>query len=164
MKKLSITVAVLAMIVVLIGGCKKKESAPQTQSPAVMTPTIVMPKGKTKIIVPEEVKKSWKAVKIEIEDKKANKKTEVTIDLHSEYKIPDSNLTIKVGDFLPDFRMDGLTITSASNEPRNPAVHINVYENDKEIFQGWLYEKFPTIHPFQHERFKLTLIEGIKAG
>ncbi|NOY65603.1 MAG: DUF2155 domain-containing protein, partial [Nitrospirae bacterium] len=37
-------------------------------------------------------------------------------------------------------------------------------ENNKEIFNGWLYSKFPDIHPFQHEKFSVTLIEGIKAG
>ncbi len=161
---LKVLLVVLSIGAVLAGGCKKKEQAPEGQAPMPMTPAVVMPKGQTKIVVPENVKATWKAVKIEILDKKTNKAQEVTLNLNSEYKIPNSNLTLKIGDFLPDFRMDGLTITSASNEPRNPAVHIRVYEGDKEIFKGWLYEKFPTIHPFQHDRYKLTLLEGIKAS
>lgn len=162
MKWLKMTFVVLGTVSVMVSGCKKKEAPTEAQGPQ-MVPTVVMPKGKTQIVVPPEVKETWKAVRIEIEDKKTNKKSEVVININSEYTIPGTNLKIKVGEFLPDFRMDGLTITSASNNLNNPAVHIRVFEDEKEIFKGWLYQKFPTIHPFQHERYKLTLLEGIKA-
>lgn len=152
----------VAMIVILFIGCKKKEEAPPAHPPT-MEPTVIMPKGQTKVIVPEDVKGKWDSVKLEIVDKNTNNSQQVAIKLGSEYQIPNSNIKIKVGEFLPDFRMDGLTITSASNEPKNPAVRVTIYEGEKEIFKGWLYSKFPTIHPFQHERYKITLVEGLKA-
>ncbi len=159
--KSSIVVLTLLIVMVLPAACKKKEE------PAQKTPPpghgIVIPKGQTKIVVPDFVKDKWKAVRLEILNKSTNKKEEVTINLKSEYNIPDSNLKVKVGDFLPDFRMDGLTITSASNEPKNPAVYVVVSEGENEIFKGWLYSKFPSIHPFQHEIYTLTLLGGIKS-
>ncbi len=152
-------------LLLTMGACKKKEEAQAPPSPMANVPqTVMAPKGETHIVVPDFVKGKWKAVKLEILDKSTNKKQEVTINLNSEYKIPNSNLKIKVGEFLPDFKMDGLSITSASNDPKNPAVHVFVYEGDKQIFKGWLYSRFPTIHPFQHDKYGLTLIEGIKAG
>ncbi len=155
---------VISGMLLTFAGCKKKEEAPpQVQSPAP-APGIMMPKGETKIVVPDDVKGKWDAVKIEILNKETNKKETVSVKLNSEYQIPGSSLKIMVGDFLPDFRMDGLTITSASNDPQNPAVHITVMEGEKEIFKGWLYSKFPSIHPFQHPKYGLTLIEGIKKG
>jgi hypothetical protein len=143
-------------------GCKKKEE-PRQQTPPPPGHGIVIPKTDLKIVVPEFVKGKWKAVKLEVTDKSTNQIKEVTINLNSEYSIPESNLKIKVGDFLPDFRMEGSIITSASNEPKNPAIQLTVLEDGKEIFKGWLYSKFPSIHPFQHERYGLRLIEGIKS-
>jgi hypothetical protein len=84
------------------------------------------------------------------------------VNIGSEFKVPNTNLRIVVGEFLPDFRMDDATITSASDMPNNPAVRVEVFENGKSIFKGWLYSKFPTIHPFEHEKYGLTLKEGIK--
>jgi hypothetical protein len=69
-----------------------------------------------------------------------------------------------VNEFLPDFIMDGLTITSKSEETNNPAVSVVVTEGGNEIFTGWLYSKFPAIHPFQHDQYGITLKEPIKKG
>ncbi len=159
-----IFLAVLSLLITLfIVSCKKKEEQPVPQASGPGT-GVMMPPGETKVVVPEAVKGKWDAVKLVIEDKTTKKTSEVTVKLDSEYTIPNSNLKVKIGEFLPDFKMDGLTITSSSNEPNNPAVRIVVYEGGKEIFKGWLYSKFPTIHPFQHDRYGITLKEGIKKG
>ncbi len=171
-KKIFVLVVAVS-IMAAFGACKKKEEQPLPQTPAIPAPGmpaanphegIAMPKGETQVVVPESVKGKWSGVKILIEDKATKKMQEATVKLGSEYKIPKSDLKIKVGDFLPDFRMDGLTITSASNQPNNPAVSVKVYEGDKEIFKGWLYSKFPTIHPFQNDKYGLILKEGVPKG
>ncbi len=157
----SVVVLMLLMFMVLPAGCKKKEEPPKQTPPPGHGITI--PKTQLKVVVPDSVKGKWKAVKLEVTNKSTTNKEEITINLNSEYSIPDSNLILKVGDFLPDFRMEGLIITSASNEPKNPAIHITVLENGNEIFKGWLYSKFPSIHPFQHEKYGLALLEGVKS-
>jgi len=78
------------------------------------------------------------------------------------FSVPGSNLKITVGEFLPDFKMEGLNITSLSNDPNNPAVNVKVFEGDKEVFKGWLYSKFPAIHPFEHPTYALLLKDGVK--
>jgi len=137
------------------------------QSPA---PGHGMPAQKVdfKIVVPREVEGRWSAVKFIVEDKVKNSKQELSAPVGGELKIPDSNLVVKVGPFMPDFKMNGDTITSGSNDLNNPAVGVVVYENGKQIFPaedkkvGWLYVKFPAVHPFQHERFALALKEGVR--
>ncbi|HET6515249.1 MAG TPA: hypothetical protein VFG09_08820 [Thermodesulfovibrionales bacterium] len=157
-----------------LGGCKKKEEQPVPKAPQ-MTPGGQMPppghgegmgiqKTELKTVVPDSVKGKWSAVKIMVEDKTSKKTEEYTINLNSEFKIPNSDLKLAVGDFLPDFKMDAGMITSTSNMPNNPAVGIKVFEGDKEVFKGWLYSKFPTIHPFEHPKFGLALKEGVKKG
>ncbi len=149
---------------------------PQAQAPTGQMPPAQMPPagmgmtGKTQIVVPESVKGKWSAVKIILEDKITKTKKEFEVKLNSDFKIPDSSLKIHVGEFLPDFRMDGLNLTSGSNEPRNPALSIRVFEGGKQIFPapgrqwGWLFAKVPSIHPFEHPKYGITLKEGIKKG
>ncbi|HAM51613.1 MAG TPA: DUF2155 domain-containing protein [Nitrospiraceae bacterium] len=159
-----------------LNACKKNEQtsiptapqmAPGTQmlpGQGQMPPGMNITKTELKVVVPDSVKGKWSGVKLLLEDKATKKTTEFTVSLNSELKVPDSDLKVAVGDFLPDFRMDQGTITSASNDPNNPAVGVKVYEGDKQIFKGWLYAKFPTIHPFEHPKYGLTMKEAIKKG
>jgi len=161
-----------------ISSCKSKQETPEPQTqpktkkvPIIDTSasqdTTQIKKPAMMVVVPEEVKNTWTAVTIVVEDRKENKKTEFNVKLGDEFTIPDSNLTVKVGPFLPDFKMSGNVITSASNEPNNPSVGVQIFQDGKKVFPpsgewGWLYAKFPTIHTFQHERFGLTLKAGTK--
>jgi hypothetical protein len=170
-------VFVAMMILFSLPACKKKEEEKVTQPPLaegpIMDTKALKPHGETgqkiqfEVVVPPDVESSWSAVALVVEDRQLNKTQEYTVKIGDELKIPDSKLVIQVAYFLPDFKMSGPVITSASNTPNNPSVGVIILEDGKQIFPGagkygWLYEKFPTIHPFQHERFGLTLKEGIK--
>jgi hypothetical protein len=139
---------------------------PSGQMPSGQMP--MMPQGKTQIVVPASVKGNWTGAIIVVEDKITKAKQEYTVKLNSDFKVPNTNLKIHTGDFLPDFRMNGLSLTSASNQPVNPALSIRVFENNKQIFPapgrqwGWLFSKVPSIHPFEHQKYGITLKEGIK--
>ncbi|BCB96180.1 lipoprotein [Dissulfurispira thermophila] len=172
--KIMKVIAVGFVLLIMVVGCKKKEEQPVPKTPigqapmsAPMQPSM-SPHGTTgskvekKILVPDSVKAKWGKVKFTIEDKTTKKSSEYTVNIGSEFKVPNTNLKIVVGEFLPDFRMDETTITSASDMPNNPAVRVEVFEAGKTIFKGWLYSKFPTIHPFEHERYGITLKEGVK--
>jgi len=169
--------AVMSIFFILVSSCKKEEQfVPQMKKGPIIESTENIPAhegiGSTgnvnfQIVVPQEVKESWSGVKLTLNDKELNKETELTVDIGEEYKIPETNLSIKVGYFLPDFKMIGNIITSASNNPENPSAGVIIYEDGKKIYPpkgkwGWLYAKFPNIHSFQHERFGLTLKEGIR--
>jgi len=180
MKKKVLAVACSLTLLFAVGACKKKQEQPgQPGAPGQQTlppghpPTgqpgapggnVMMPKGETTVTVPDAVKGKWKGVVLVIEDKGSKKTSEYSINLNSDLKVPNSNLKISVNEFIPDFKMDGLTITSLSNEPNNPAVRVKVLEGDKELFKGWLYSKFPTIHPFEHPKYTIVLKSGVKKG
>jgi hypothetical protein len=150
-------------------------SGPMMQGP--MSPegqqqpgSFMMPAGKSKVVVPDFVKGKWSAAKIIFEDRVAKVKHEYTVKLDSDFNVPNSNIKISVGQYLPDFKMEGFTMTSLSDKPNNPALAIRVLENNKQIFPapgkqwGWLFEKVPTIHPFEHVRYGIILKEGVKKG
>jgi len=144
-------------------------AAPMGQMPlqAPMPPhgdaTSMAPKVARTVVVPEEVKGKWSKVVLDVVNKGTNKSGEYTVKLKSEFKIPNTDLKIMIGDFLPDFRMNGNVLTSASDQPNNPAVKVEVFEGGESIFKGWLYAKYPTMHPFEHPTYAITLKEGIKS-
>ncbi len=113
------------------------------------------------VIVPEGVKGKWKSVTFMLEDKISHAITEHTVKLGDEWPVPDSNMKIKVGTFLPDLIIQGKVFTSVSNELKNPAIHVTINENGNELFKGWLFSLFPTMHSFQHDRFSITLKDVI---
>ncbi len=176
MKKCFTAIAI-AMILVSFSACKKKGEESISEPPLRKGPILDAPlttpghqrdqRIQFEVVVPEEVKNKWSAVKLLVEDKKLSKTQEFTVNLGDELKIPDSKITVKVEHFFPDFKMSGQIITSASNKPNNPSAGIVVFEAGKQIFPesgkvGWIYEKFPTVHPFQHKRFGLILKGGVE--
>ncbi len=162
------TIGLLALLAV---DCSKKESAPTeaetiplilpSQTPGAETPAI---SGSAPVVMPDALKGKWEAVKLMVKDKKANSSKDYKVELGSEFIIPDSNLVVKVLDFLPDLKIEGNTFTSASDELLNPSVHIQVLENGQEVFDGWLFQLFPSIHPFRHDRFNIVFREPVPAS
>ncbi|MEW6418720.1 MAG: hypothetical protein AB1480_11450 [Nitrospirota bacterium] len=195
MKRKLLAVTLCLVLTVSVGACKKKEAQPPipqtpgTAAPGQMPqgpmmqgplspggqqqvpgPGMMMPKGQSQINIPDSVRGKWSAAKIILEDRIAKTKQEYTVKLNSDFSIPNSNLKITVGEFLPDFKMEGFTLTSVSNQPNNPALAIRVFEGGKQIFPapgrkwGWLFAKVPTIHPFEHPKYGIVLKEGIRRG
>ena len=168
MKKL-LAIILVSGLVFSFAGCKKKEEKPQLppghpsmqggMPPAGMPSD--MPKVDRTIAVPKEVAAKWPAVKLAIEDKAAKKTKEYTVAVGSELAVPDTKVKIKVLAFLPEFKMGEKEITTLSDKPNNPAVQVEVTEPGKQEWKGWLYSKFPDVHPFPHEKLAITLVGGV---
>lgn len=150
-------VATLIVSSLTMYGCKKKQ--PQQEMAPQQGQQMGMPqKIETILIVPDEVKKKWKAIKLNVTDKNTNKSQLVTAEIGKETTIPGSNLKVFVEAFLPAFKMDGGQITSTSpDQTTNPAAKVIVTENGQEVFKGWLFELYPTVHPFNHPKYTMSL-------
>jgi hypothetical protein len=169
MKRLSLVFAALLVISLAGASCKKKENPPvpppqQREMPVMPESPQGMIGGgpEKKVVVSEEIQAAWNAVKIEVEFKEKKSKKEFTVPLNSEFKVPDSDLVLKTGAFLPHFTMTADQITSVSNDQVNPACNIEILVGEKQSFEGWLFAKFPDVHPFQHDKYGVKLLEGVK--
>jgi hypothetical protein len=178
--KTKLTVALILVFVVALSfvACDKGSDAPITTGQPQQTTPGELPEGhpapgsegisqapvNRKIAVKEEITAAWDSVRLSIEDKQEGKTDDVVVKIGETYTIPGSEVAIKVGAFLPDFKMDETSISSASGELNNPAVKVTVSEGGSEIFDAWLYSKFPSIHPFMHERYGITLKEPVSKG
>jgi hypothetical protein len=150
---------VLSLVAMItVAGCNE-------QDPLKAKVTKTQPvKAASVVVVPESVKGKWKAVKISVIDKSTSQQKVYTVAIGSQFKLPDSNLTLTVENFLPHFVMEGTTLTSQSNELLNPAAQIRVNEGGREIYKGWLFTLYPTTHAFQHPQFSFTLAGYLPAS
>ncbi len=169
MKKITAVLLVL-VLAVAFGACKKKESKPMMPMgqpgmeggvPANMPATQNLPKVDRQVVVSKDVAAKWKAVKLSVENKAAKTTKEYTINIGSSLSIPNTKMTVKVLNFLPDFKMSDKEYYSASDKPNQPAAQVAVVENGKEIWNNWLFAQMPGVHPFQHENVGIILRGGI---
>jgi len=158
-------VALVALLVLGLSACggSEEEPAPPPGHPAATGAEkgVIPPTGPSVVEVPDAIKGKWKAVVLTVEDRSLGTNNDYTVNLGDTLDIPDSDLSVKVKEFFPAFMMNGSTITSASNNPENPAAKVEVKEGGAVIFDSWLFAKFPTTHPFPHQRFGIILKEGI---
>ena len=156
-----LVVLISAGVICLLGalsGCGKKEDSKKTAQDAVPAKDSAIRK-QTEVSVPSSVKGKWKSVKLSITDNETNKAGYVIIDIGKTMKVNGTNLVIKVENFLPHFIMDGTTLTSSSNVPKNPAVQVHITENGKVVFTGWLFTLYPNTHATQHSRYGFGLVD-----
>ncbi|HEY6838176.1 MAG TPA: DUF2155 domain-containing protein [Geobacteraceae bacterium] len=154
-------VLAVALLALTVAACSQKEETKPAAAPASQGQVA---KKEAVVVIPNSVKGKWKAVKIAVTDKTTNKETDYTVAIGSTFAIPNSNLAIKVENFLPHFVMEGTTLTSQSNEPKNPAAQVRILEGGKEIFKGWLFTLYPTTHAFQHPRYGFALVDFVPAS
>ena len=148
----------LICLFALILGCSRKEEPKKPQHDAVPVQDTVIRK-QTEVLVPDNVKGKWKSVKISITDKENAKEGFVVIEVGKTMKVNGTNLIITVENFLPHFIMDGTTLTSSSNSPKNPAVQVHITENGNEVFKGWLFTLYPNTHTSQHSKYGFGLVD-----
>ena len=158
MKRLMKLTVLSLVAMIAVAGCNEKE----TQKVEATRPQRVQPPSV--VVVPKSVQGKWKAVKISVINKNTGSQKIYTVAIGSRFKLPESNMTLTVENFLPHFVMEGTTLTSQSNELLNPAVQLRVDEGGREIYKGWLFTLYPTTHAFQHPLFSFTLAGFIPAS
>jgi hypothetical protein len=157
---------VLLFAVLSLAGCRQSDPAGPTTSQAVdraLPSDVPKIQGGGVTVVPESVRGKWGAVRLVVEDKSTGAATEYAVPLRSRFEVPNTSLTIEVGDFLPDFTIQDSVFTSVSDRPENPAVKVTVLDGGASVFDAWLFSKYPSVHPFTHPRYGLALKEGVPA-
>jgi hypothetical protein len=117
-----------------------------------------------KIIVPKSVEGKWKAVKILVRDKTDEERSAMrTVELGSTFQLGDSGITVNAVEFFPNFVLDQASYTSMDNTLGNPAIHLVITENGKELYNSWTFAKYPGLYAFEHPRYGLQLMDFIPA-
>ena len=115
----------------------------------------------TKLVVPPEVTAAYSAIRLAWKDSETGKGGTVEVPIGGSAPLPGSDLEIRADVFLPSFSMTAEEITSTGTGQENPAARIAVLEKGNSLFAGWIFTRFPEVHPFQHPRFSLKLEGGV---
>ncbi len=159
---------ILTIFILILPSCTKKEQPqpppPEQQSMMPAHGDIEMPASEDmKVIIPDAIKGKWKGVILTVIDKQTANGKDYNIPIGGKVAISGSNIEVQTGDFLPDLKIEGNIYSSDSTQLLNPAIHVEIKEGGKEVFKGWLFQKFPSVHPFKHERFSIILKEPVSA-
>lgn len=74
-------------------------------------------------------------------------------------EIPGTNHRVQLVSFVPDFALDKENrIISKSDQPNNPAVQVNIFQNGKLSFKGWSFLKFPDFHGSKDDSYRVKLL------
>jgi hypothetical protein len=134
---------------------------PMDQTHGMMPPTMG---GEARpVVIPDALKGKYSGVELVVTEKGQAQGKTYTVGLNKSLAVPGSDLVIEVGDYLPSLSVGENEVTSGLEE-NNPAVQIRVTEKGAEIYNGWLFQNFPNVHPFQHERFSISLKRGLRRG
>ena len=115
----------------------------------------------TKLVVPPEVTAAFEGIRIGWRDSQGGGEGVLDVPLGGGASIPGSDLEVRADVFLPSFTMTSEEITSSGIGEENPAARIVVVQGQNELFAGWIFQRFPDVHPFQHPRFSLRLEGGV---
>ena len=116
----------------------------------------------TLLEVPPEVTQAFSGVQLAWRDKSNGQDGVLDAPLGEAVKLPGSDIEVKADVYLPAFTMSSQAITSTGIQEENPAARVIVAEKGAQLFAGWLFLRFPDVHPFQHSRYALRLVGGIR--
>jgi hypothetical protein len=116
----------------------------------------------TRLEVPDAVKQAYSGVALTWRDATKGQEGKLEVPFGASVELPGSGLSVAADVYLPAFTMSADVITSTGVEEQNPAARIRVGEGGKEVFGGWIFKRFPDVHPFTHPRFSLRLVGGIR--
>ena len=119
------------------------------------------PAAPTRLEVPPEVQQAWSGIKLRWKDLGSGQEGTIDVPLGGAKPLPDPTFVVRGDVFLPAFTMTAGAITSQGVEPQNPAARITVFEKGNEIFGGWIFTRFPDVHPFTHPKYQLRLEGGV---
>jgi uncharacterized protein DUF2155 len=120
------------------------------------------PSVPSRLEVPPAVLQAYSGLRLKWKDSSNGQEGKVEVPLGKTAPIPGSDLSVRADAFLPAFAMSADAITSTGVEEENPAARIAVLEKGQEIFSGWIFTRFPEVHPFEHPRFSLRLEGGVR--
>jgi len=152
----------LTLLFAGLAGCQQNQQPPPKLDAGSLNSHTA--KKDARLVVPSFVAGRWKAVRIAVIDKSSVSQKIYTIPIGGKLAIPASSMVVTVETFLPAFIMEGSTMTSASNDLKNPGVKVQITENGAVIFKGWLFSKFPNTHAFMHPKYGFILVDVVPAS
>ncbi len=183
----SYVLIIASLMLFVFAGCSSEKKAPQSAAPEQAAPAAessqALPEGHPKVAdqgmnemakaahaviktqkkvkISDEVKNTWKAAKLEITDAASKQKKTLVLKVGSSVQLNDAGLKLVLDTVVPDYAIAGDTIESRSNEAKNPAVLIEVFDGKKSVEKGWVFKDFPEFNSYTDINYPIVLVEPI---
>ena len=165
-----LVLVVLIAAALSLGACRERGTpdpnvrmavSHEREDPAGAAGSEAAPAAPSKLVVPPEAIAAFSGVRLAWKDSETSKEGVLEVPIGIPTPLPGSDLEVRADVYLPAFAMSAETITSTGTAEENPAARIAVSQGGQELFSGWIFQRFPDVHPFQHPRFALRLEGGI---
>jgi len=119
-------------------------------------------KKQLSVNVPDSVKGKWAAVNLAVTGPDGKERT-ARVAIGDKLSL-DKDTQLRVVHYLPSYTSDFSTVTSASNEEKNPAIQVETVVGGKAVEQGWVFKALPEFNSYRSERIKVKLISAEASG
>jgi len=155
-KRLILPALLCIALVPAVSGCGKSQEAQKAEEEAkqfeiqsyaegVTPPPKPAPLPKDlQVIVPPSVKSKYGSVVMLVGNRKTKEIKKFTVKLGGKAQVPGTDFTIEVRDYLPHFITQGKTVTTKTEEPKDPVVRATIYQGGKQVFDGFIFQKHRT--------------------
>ena len=80
-------------------------------------------------------------------DNGVEKHQSLTLAPGASVPLNEQGAAVALADFVPDYVLQGNQITSQSDDPRNPAIHLQVTRAGSQVTNAWILAKSPELNP-----------------
>jgi hypothetical protein len=113
-----------------------------------------------KLNVPAEVKATWKSVELSVSV--AGQAHTLRVAVGAEAAVPGSSLAVRALAYLPAFQIGNDGITSAGNNPDNPAVLLRLTDKGRTSTEGWVFQNLPDFNSFKSDKARIRLLSAAR--
>lgn len=114
-------------------------------------------KSDREVKLSKEVLDKWKEAKVEVTDVASKDKETLTIKVGSTVALKKAGFKLKLKALVPDYLIKDRQIESRSNEPKQPAILVELIEKDKTIASGWIFRNMPDFNSYKDARIAIVL-------
>ncbi len=111
-------------------------------------------KGKD-VRLSDALRAKWSTVEIEVTE--GGNKKEILITVGRKTKI-GKNYSILVDAFIPEYTMFEDHIGTRGDEPKNPAIRVELFDGDKSLQRGWVFKKLADFNSYNSDKVGVVLL------
>jgi len=111
-------------------------------------------KGKD-VRLSDALKAKWSTVEIEVTE--GGNKKEILITVGKKTKI-GKKYSILVDSFIPEYTMFEDHIGTRGDEPKNPAIRVELFDGDKSLQKGWVFKRLADFNSYKDDVVGVVLL------
>ncbi len=103
----------------------------------------------------DALKAKWSTVKIEVTE--GGNKKEILISVGKKTKV-GNKYSILVDAFIPEYTMFEDHIGTRGDEPKNPAIRVELFDGDKSLARGWVFKRLADFNSYNSDTVGVVLL------